>query len=59
MKVQELIYVSSVVENEGFEYAFRHYTDFVDEVKDPEFHRLRHAYLEARRALAEYIGHEG
>jgi hypothetical protein len=52
----ELDYVRGVVDNEGFNYAFRHYTDFVEEVKDEEFHRLRKAYVEAAKALDMYIG---
>ena len=45
------------VEQEGFDYAFTHYSHFT-EVKDEEFHRLRLAFLAARKALLEYIGVE-
>lgn len=47
-------YVADAVDNEGFHYAFHHYDDF-NEVKDEEFHRLRKAYLDASKALADYI----
>jgi hypothetical protein len=46
--------VAAAVDNEGFDYAFRHYSDF-SEVKDEEFHRLRVAYVEAASQLAEYV----
>ena len=47
--------VAACVDNEGFDYAFRNYSDF-KEVKDEEFHKLRKAYVDAADALAEYIG---
>jgi hypothetical protein len=46
--------VTAVVENEGFDYAFRFYSSF-KEVKDVEFHLLRQAYVKAANALAEYL----
>jgi hypothetical protein len=49
--------VSDTVDSEGFDYAFRHYSDFA-EIDDPEFHRLRTAYCDAAKALAAYIGEE-
>lgn len=49
--------VNDCIENEGFDYAFTSYSHF-EEVKDPEFHRLREAFLQARKALAEYVGSE-
>lgn len=56
MNAQELQYVQDTIENEGFDYGFRHYSDFKDEVKDEKFHELRTAYVEAAEALAEYTG---
>lgn len=53
MKKKDREYIQATVENEGFDYAFRHYTHF-EEVKDEEFHRLRQAYVAAAEALAEY-----
>ena len=46
--------VVAVVENEGFDYAFRYYSNFTD-VKDVEFHLLRKAYVEAAQRLADYL----
>lgn len=51
----KMSYVRATVENEGFDYAFRSYSDFED-IKDEEFHELRKAYVEAANALAEYTG---
>jgi hypothetical protein len=45
------------VEQEGFDYAFAHYTNF-EEVTDPEFHHLREVYLASRIALINYVGLE-
>jgi hypothetical protein len=45
------------VDQEGFDYAFVHYTDF-DEVVDGAFHELRLAFLAAREELIEYCGLE-
>lgn len=42
------------VEIEGFEYAFRSYSDF-PEVEDPEFHRLREAFVKAADELEVYL----
>lgn len=47
--------IRNIVENEGFEYAFRDYSDF-DEIKDEEFHKLRLAFIEAAENLENYIG---
>lgn len=46
--------VFAAIENEGFDYAFVHYSDFL-EIKDEKFHELRKAFLAAREALTEYI----
>jgi hypothetical protein len=55
MNGPELDSVRAAVDNEGFDYAFRHYSDF-EEVKDPTFHRLRKAYVKAAEALDKYVG---
>lgn len=47
-------YVSDIVEQEGFDYAFTDYTDF-HEVKDEKFHELRNAYIKAKEDLQNYI----
>ncbi|MBE3085038.1 MAG: hypothetical protein IMZ64_02330 [Bacteroidetes bacterium] len=49
--------VTCKVENEGFDYAFIHYSNYED-IKDPKFHELRLAYIKAENDLAEYIGLE-
>ena len=51
---RDLQEVRDRVDQEGFDYAFRSYSDF-KEVKDEEFHRLRTAYVEAANALDEYL----
>jgi hypothetical protein len=40
---------------EGFHYCFRYYSSF-EKITDPEFHRLREAYLAAAAALETYVG---
>lgn len=42
------------MEEEGFDYCFRHYSSF-DEIEDPEFHKLRLAYIKAAEALENYV----
>lgn len=54
MENDEKYDVSVSVENEGFDYCFDGYSDF-EEIKDPEFHKLRLEYLEAKTNLAKYI----
>ena len=55
MTGKELDYIRATVDNEGFDYAFRHYSEF-ENVKDKKFHQLRKAYLRAAEALQEYLG---
>ena len=55
MKKKDREYIRDVVDNEGFDYAFRCYSSF-EKVKDEEFHKLREAYIVAANALAEYAG---
>jgi hypothetical protein len=57
MNAKNLKFIQECVDNEGFDYAFRHYSRF-EEIKDPEFHKLRVAYVEAAKKLAEYIREE-
>lgn len=54
MTGKELDYIRGCVEQEGFDYCFRHYSNF-DEIKDEEFHKLRVSYEDAANALAEYL----
>jgi hypothetical protein len=58
LNAKQLKYVLDTVDNEGFDYAFRHYSDFKDEVSDAKFHELREAYVKAAEELAEYVGAE-
>lgn len=55
MTKAEREYVGDIIENEGFHYAFIHYSDF-SEIEDEEFHKLRVAYETAVLALEDYIG---
>jgi len=55
MKARDIMCVVDTIDNEGFDYAFRHYSDF-KEIEDVEFHRLRQAYEDAAEALEEYLG---
>lgn len=57
VKPREAIYIAGTVEKEGFESAFVDYSDF-KEINDDEFHDKRLAFLEARKALVEYLGLE-
>jgi hypothetical protein len=57
MKAKDKEYLLSVIENEGFEYAFIYYSDF-KKIEDEEFHRLRKLFEESRQNLADYIGYE-
>ncbi len=54
MSGKELDDVRDRIENEGFNYAFIHYSDF-EEVTDKKFHKLRKAYCDAYQNLAEYL----
>jgi len=46
--------ILNLVDREGFDYTFRHYTSFED-IEDETFHKLRKNYKEAARQLEEYI----
>lgn len=54
MRGKDYQYILDTVDNEGFGYAFLHYSDFL-EIKDEEFHKLRENFEEAAHALADYI----
>jgi hypothetical protein len=49
-----LNYVRSCVDTEGFDYCFRNYSKFED-VNDDEFQKLRKAYVDAADALEKYV----
>ena len=48
--------VIDIIDNEGFDYAFVHYSDF-DDIENGEFHVTRNEYLKAREKLAKIIGY--
>jgi hypothetical protein len=51
---KERKFVLDVIDQEGFEYSFEHYSDF-KEVADKRFHELKDAYLKAKEDLKSYI----
>lgn len=55
MTGQEFKDVWARIDNEGFDYTFVHYSKF-DEIKDKKFHKLREAYLTARKNFVDYLG---
>ena len=57
MKEKDMEYVRSKVDNEGFDYAFIHYSNYED-IKDKKFHELRLAYIKAAKDLSKYLGVE-
>lgn len=54
MSIPNREYVDKVIQHEGFEYAFVHYTDF-KEVEDDYFHELRLKFIDALKNLKEYL----
>ncbi len=50
----DLRYVVETIENEGFYYAMKDYSDYT-EVEDEEFHKLRKEFLETGEKLGEYL----
>ncbi len=51
---RNLVDVRLDVENEGFFYAFKDYSEY-KEVEDEEFHRLRINFLNSAKELGEYL----
>jgi len=47
-------YLQYRIDNEGFHYCFRDYSDF-EEIEDEEFHKLRKEYLKISEKLENYI----
>lgn len=54
MKKCDLSEVKYRMEEEGLNYCFLDYSNF-DEIEDPEFHKLRLAYIEAAKAIEKYV----
>ena len=46
--------VSYRMRNEGFDYCWRHYSNF-EEIKDEKFHELRKAYIATANELQKYV----
>ena len=46
--------VIAIIDNEGFDYTFADYSDFA-EIDNEEFHILREAYCDSRKALVAYL----
>lgn len=57
MKAKEKKEILEKIESEGFDYVIIEYGDF-KEIKDEKFHKLRKSFLDARKNLADYIGHK-
>jgi len=56
-EIEDCRYIKSKMENEGFDYCFRHYSNF-KEIKDDEFHELRRQYIESSELLEDYINNK-
>ena len=54
MNQEDLEYVQDIIKHDGFERTLLFCTDF-PEIDDPEFHRLRQKFLNARYALLDYL----
>lgn len=46
--------ILSIIDTEGFDAAFRHYSNYRD-ISDPQFHQLKANYIDAARELLDYI----
>lgn len=57
MKKKDKKFLEGIIDNEGFDYAFAHYSSF-EEIKDEKFHKLIDSFLAARTELGNYIGLE-
>ncbi len=55
MSAEDREAILEYVESEGFDYAMQEYGNTV---KDKTFRELRKVYLDARKALAKYVGHK-
>ena len=50
-------YVQSKMNNEGFDYCWRCYSNF-NEIKNDEFHELRRQYIKSSELLENYINNK-
>jgi hypothetical protein len=56
-ELEDWKYVHYRMEEEGFHYCFKHYSNF-EEIKDDEFHLLRLNYLESAKVLEDYVNNK-
>jgi hypothetical protein len=54
MRSHEAESILSIIDAEGFDAAFRHYSNYRD-ISDPQFHQLKANYVDAARELLDYI----
>ena len=54
MKKSDLEEIQSIIDNEGFDYTFAHYSNFND-IKDKEYHELKKKFLDSRAELGKYL----
>lgn len=54
MNQQDAESIMSIIETEGFDNTFNHYTTFRD-IGDHRFHELRRAYITASQQLKDYL----
>lgn len=54
MRQQDAESIMSIIETEGFDNTFNHYTTFRD-IGDHRFHELRQAYVDASQQLKDYL----
>lgn len=54
MKKGDAKYVLNKIDNEGFDYCFDGYSEFL-EIKDQKFHILRKTYLNVMNELFNYL----
>ena len=57
MNIEDKEYIVSIINDEGLEYTFESYSDFV-EIQDRQFHKLRKEYLDVVRKIKEYLEYE-
>lgn len=55
MQKGDALSVLEIVNAEGFDGAFRHYSSYRD-IQDQRFHELRKAYIAAANELIDYLG---
>jgi len=54
MRQQDAESIMSIIETEGFDNTFNHYTTFRD-ISDHRFHELRRSYINASQQLKDYL----